>query len=60
MLAGNVPDDMGRPTFRTGRVLRFEERTHNDLWTRLAQAFRVSVDRFGDPRHSGGPLEGLS
>ncbi|MBN8613301.1 MAG: DUF1552 domain-containing protein [Deltaproteobacteria bacterium] len=60
VLAGNVPDEMGRPTFRTGRVLRFEERTHNDLWTRLAQAFGASVERFGDPRHSGGPLEGLS
>ncbi|MFN9813750.1 MAG: DUF1552 domain-containing protein [Deltaproteobacteria bacterium] len=60
VLAGNVPDAMGAPTFRTGRFLQFAERTHNDLWTRLAQAFGVEIERFGDPRHSGGPLEGLS
>ncbi len=60
VLAGNVPDATGLPTFRTGRYLQFAERTHNDLWTRLAQSFGVEVDRFGDPRHSGGPLEGLS
>jgi hypothetical protein len=60
VLAGNVPDGSGLPTFRTGRSLRFEERTHNDLWTRIAQAFGVEIERFGDPRYSGGPLADLS
>lgn len=59
LVAGNVKDAMGRPTFRTGRHLRFAEQTHNDLWTSVAHAFGLDVARWGDPRYSSGPLPGL-
>jgi Protein of unknown function (DUF1552) len=60
VLAGNVPGAMGAPDFRMGRHVRFDgERTHNDLWTTVAQSFGLDVDRWGDLRYSNGPLAGL-
>ena len=60
VLAGNVPDAMGLGQYRMGRFLDHDgNRTHNDLWTTVAQSFGLPMTRFGDPAYSGGPLEGL-
>lgn len=60
VLAGNVPDADGLAQYRMGRHVRFEgDRTHNDLWTTLAQSFGLDVPRWGDPAFSNGPLSQL-
>jgi hypothetical protein len=52
LLAGSA----GR-AFRTGRVLRFDRRPHNDLYTAIAHAFGFTdVQAFGDPDVATGPL----
>lgn len=45
--------------FRTGRALRFDHASHNDLHVSLLNAMGVPATTFGDPAHCTGPLPGL-
>jgi hypothetical protein len=45
--------------FRTGRYLRYGDRSHNDLLVSCLQAMGLDDDTFGDPERCAGPLPGL-
>jgi hypothetical protein len=40
----------------TGRYLRFDGASHNDLLVSIVNAFGIEIDCFGDSRYCGGPL----
>jgi hypothetical protein len=55
MLAGKLGG-----TFRTGRFLRYPQRSNIDLLIALQNAFGIASDSFGEPGFSGGALPGLT
>jgi hypothetical protein len=44
---------------RTGRYLRFQHPSHNDLLVRIANYFGDPRSTFGDPEYTKGPLAGV-
>lgn len=46
--------------FRTGRYVRFESASHNDLLLSLLRAFDIDDETFGDPAFCTGPLAALT
>jgi hypothetical protein len=46
-------------TVRTGQLLTFDKRPHNDLLLTICRAFGLSQDKFGDPRFNQGVLTDL-
>lgn len=46
-------------SFRTGRCLRYETKSHNDLLVTLTNAYGIEQDTFGDPRYCDGPMSEL-
>ena len=46
----------GGGVVRTGRCLKFDRRSHADLWTALAQGYGADVQTFGNPGYNDRPL----
>jgi hypothetical protein len=45
--------------WKTGKVIDCGNRTHNDVYTRIAQAFGMKVNTIGNPAWCQGPMPGL-
>jgi hypothetical protein len=47
-------------SLRTGRYLKFADRSHNDLLLNVCHAMGLDDETFGDPDYCEGPLPGLT
>jgi hypothetical protein len=45
--------------WKTGRIIDCDNRAHNDVYLRIAQAFGMKVDTVGKPAWCKGPMPGL-
>ena len=41
---------------RTGRCLKFDRRSHADLWTAIGQGYGAEIQTFGNPAYNDQPL----